>query len=261
MIEISSITGIMPYRLAFAGGWIDQPFVSKLNPLPPGSMVVAAVKPTFRFMERSGMCTSTRNIAEKIWKNGIPAKEPWELVEELYYEENKDRNEPSGSQDMIGIIYPGINRLDYDYNYKEGLFPVHIESCRDRKIAEWLESVLYIIPVNQRPPGYNPLEKKNLEPEIIRKLGESGKECYDAIITKNISKLGNSMNNCMEYWEYLMPCIVSHRLITVDLKVVLKYYQSIYPGAMFSGCGGGYLYIVSEEAVPGGMKIKIKTGE
>jgi galactokinase/mevalonate kinase-like predicted kinase len=223
-------------------------------------MVVIAIEPTFRFMERSGFCTSTRNVAEKIWKDGIPAKEPWELVEELYYEENKENKEPSGSQDMIGIIYPGINRLDYDYNYKGGLFPVHIESCHDRKIADWLEDVLYIIPVGQRPQGYNPLEKKNLKPEIIQKLGETGKDCFDAIVNKDISKLGNSMNNCMEYWGILMPGIIEHRLIRIDLKVILKYYQSNYSGAMYSGCGGGYLYVVSEKPVPGGISVKIKTG-
>ncbi|GEM_PF-6845641 len=31
---------MIPYRLALAGGWIDQPFVSERNPEPPGSMVV-----------------------------------------------------------------------------------------------------------------------------------------------------------------------------------------------------------------------------
>jgi hypothetical protein len=39
--------------------------------------------------------------------------------------------------------------------------------------------------------------------------------------------------------------------LTVDLKSILTYYQSRYAGAMYSGCGGGYLYLVSTEAVPG----------
>ena len=29
--RISSVVGRIPYRLAFAGGWIDQPFVSAVN--------------------------------------------------------------------------------------------------------------------------------------------------------------------------------------------------------------------------------------
>ena len=51
--------GEIPYRMAFAGGWIDQPFVSRLNPRPPGSMVVVGLEPTFRWMERSGMASGT----------------------------------------------------------------------------------------------------------------------------------------------------------------------------------------------------------
>jgi hypothetical protein len=27
---------------------------------------------------------------------------------------------------------------------------------------------------------------------------------------------------------------------------------------MYSGCGGGYLYVVSEEPVPGGFKVKVR---
>jgi hypothetical protein len=39
---------------------------------------------------------------------------------------------------------------------------------------------------------------------------------------------------------------------------LLCYYQAHFPGAMYSGCGGGYLFVVSERPVPGGFKIKIR---
>ena len=55
--------GSIPYRLALAGGWIDQPFVSRHNPKPPGSMVVVSLEPAFRFMDRSGLATGTRAVA------------------------------------------------------------------------------------------------------------------------------------------------------------------------------------------------------
>ena len=57
---IEELIGAVPYRLAFAGGWIDQPFVSRLDPAPPGSMVVAGLRPDFRFLDRAGLATSTR---------------------------------------------------------------------------------------------------------------------------------------------------------------------------------------------------------
>jgi|GEM_PF-6255808 len=101
--DLTALVGKIPYRIALAGGWIDQPFVSKLNPSPPGSMVVVGVEPTFRFMDRSGMATSTREVARKLWSNTLPDRDPQELVRELYAAENRGKPEPSGSQDMVGL--------------------------------------------------------------------------------------------------------------------------------------------------------------
>ena len=105
----------------------------------------------------------------------------------------------------------------------------------------------------QRPPGYNPLGIKNLDPDWIRRLGQTGKDCYAAILAQDVTALGASMNECMRCWETLLPHTVRHPTITVDLVALLEYYQARYPGAMYSGCGGGYLYVVSERARAGGV--------
>ena len=75
-MNITDIIGGLPYRMAFAGGWIDQPFVSKHCPEPPGSMVVVALEPTCRFMDRCGMGTSTRKVAARLWGGTLPAADP-----------------------------------------------------------------------------------------------------------------------------------------------------------------------------------------
>jgi hypothetical protein len=182
-----------------------------------------------------------------------------ELVRELYDEENRDRSEPSGSQDMIGLIYAGVSRLDFDFEHEGGVFPVHIESNNDPGIARWLERLVHIIPVAQRPHGYGPLGVKNLDPEWIRRLGQTGRECYDAILARDARGLGASMNECMRCWEAILPHTVRHPTLTVDLLGILSCYQAKYPGAMYSGCGGGYLYVVSEEPVPGGFHGKVRS--
>jgi hypothetical protein len=256
---ITDIIGRIQYRLALAGGWIDQPFMSKYNPSPPGSMVVVAVEPEFRFMDRAGICGSTRSVALELWGGDLPDEDPEKLVRLLYEIENKDKSDPSGSQDMIGIIYPGINRLDYDYAYEGGYFPRHIESNNDPEIAAWLESVLYILPVNTRPDGYSPLGRQNLSPEWVARLGQSGRDCFNAIVNRNIDALGKSLNECMKCWNTLLPDTFIHPTLKIDLLPLLEYYQENYAGAMYSGCGGGYLYVVSEHKVPGTFQVKIKT--
>lgn len=256
--DITDVIGKLQYRLALTGGWIDQPFMSKLNPDPPGSMVVVAVEPQFPWMDRAGMCGSTRSIALDLWPDGIPDEDPAKLVQILYEKENGDNPEPSGSQDMIGLIYPGISRLDYDYEHEGGYFPVHIESRQESELAHWLESVIHIVPYNIRPPGYNPLGRKNLDREWVRRLGQSGKDCFNAIIQKNLEGLGSSFNECMECWHTLLPDILEHETLKADIIPILEYYQQNYVGAMYSGCGGGYIYVASEDSVPGSFQIKVR---
>lgn len=257
-MALADVIGKIPYRMAFAGGWIDQPFVSRFNPNPPGSMVVVSIEPNVRFMDRAGMATGTRKIANKLWHGQLPNRNPDQLVRELYATENAGQADPSGSQDMIGMIYPGISRLDYDISYQNGVFPRHIESTNDPKIAAWIERVIHMIPVGPRPPGYHPLEKKNIDPTVVAELGQTGRDCYDALLACDIKGLGQSMNRCMKCWDSLLPFTMRHRTIELDLYGLLAHYQQQYAGAMYSGCGGGYLYVASDEPVPGGFKVKVR---
>jgi hypothetical protein len=255
---VGKYLGAIPNRLQLAGGWIDQPFVSCKNPKPPGAMVVVQIEANFRPMDRSGIASGTRAIAMKLWKGRLPRRPLDKLVRELYEAENRGKAAPSGSQDMIGLVYPGVNRLDYDFDVHGGVFPSHIESCNSSKVARWLEKVLHLLPVEPRPEGYDPLGIKNLEPKWVARLGQSGRDCYDAIVKMDTKALGASLNLNMKCWETLLPHVVRHPLIRVDLMGLLKAYQRQYPGAMYSGCGGGYLIVVSEKPVPGAFHVNVR---
>lgn len=255
---VEKIIGSIPNRLQLAGGWIDQPFVNRHNPRPPGSMVVVQIEPDFRPMDRSGIASGTRAIAMKLWKGRLPARPPAELARELYEAENTGKTEPSGSQDMIGLVYPGVNRLDYDFKVHGGVFPSHIESCNSQKVAKWLSRMLHLLPVEPRPEGYSPLGVKNLEPKWVAKLGQCGQACYEAIVKRDAKALGASLNLNMRCWETLMPHIVQHPALRVELMPILKAYQRQYLGAMYSGCGGGYLIVVSKEPVPGAFQVNVR---
>lgn len=256
---VQKLLGRIPLRLALAGGWIDQPFVSRHNPDPPGSMVVVSLVPNFRPMDRAGFATGTRAVAQRLWKGRLPRRPREQLVRELYQAENQGRADPSGSQDMIGLIYPGISRLDYDARVEGGVFPAHIETLTDTRTVRWLERVLYLLPVQPRPDGYYPLGRKNLQPRWIARLGQTGRACFDAIRNRDLAALGRSFNQCMACWEAILPDTLDHPTLRLNLKALLRAYQRRYPGAMYSGCGGGYLLVVSDEPVPGGFQIRIRT--
>jgi hypothetical protein len=220
---------------------------------------VVQIEPDFRPMDRSGIASGTRAIALRLWKGKLPNRPLDELVRELYEEENRGKADPSGSQDMIGLIYPGVNRLDYDFKIQGGVFPSHVESCNSRKVARWLSGVLHLLPIEPRPDGYSPLGVKNLKPQWVRRLGKCGQDCYDAIVRMDARRLGASLNENMSCWETLLPHVVRHKTLRVDLMPILKAYQRQYLGAMYSGCGGGYLIVVSEEPVPGAFQVNVRT--
>jgi hypothetical protein len=62
-------------------------------------------------------------------------------------------------------------------------------------------------------------------------------------------------------WQNILPGTVRHRTIAIDLIEILSYYQNRYIGAMYSGCGGGYLYVVSEQPVPDGFKVSVRVAK
>ena len=255
---LEKLLGSIPNRLQLAGGWIDQPFVNRHNPQAPGSMVVVQIEANFRPMDRSGIASGTRALAMKLWKGKLPDRAPEQLVRELYDAENQGKSEPSGSQDMIGLVYPGVNRLDYDFKIHGGVFPSHIESCHSQRVAKWLSRILYLLPVEPRPDGYSPLGVKNLSPAWVANLGRSGQDCFQAIVKMNAKALGASLNLNMKCWEALLPHVVRHPALRVDLMPILRAYQQEYLGAMYSGCGGGYLIVVSETPVPGALQVTVR---
>ncbi len=257
---VSDAIGSLPYRLQMAGGWIDQPFLSSRNPEPPGSMVVVSLRPTVRYMDRCGMATGTRAAARELWGETLPTDRPAaELVRELYREENAGRAEPSGSQDMCGLIYPGISRLDYDASVEGGWFPAHVESTCDPVVVAWLERVIHLVPVGPRPAGYSPLGVRRLDPAWIARLAECGRACYGAILAMDVGALGESLNECSRAWAALLPGVFEHPTITIDLHGLLAAYAADNPGAMYSGCGGGYLVVASEDELPGSIRIAVRT--
>ncbi len=235
-----------PFRITLAGGWIDQPWVSEVK---SGSMVVASIMPTVSFRTRSGMATSSRKIAVELWGDKLPEGDPERMAQLLFGAENPPGTPyVSGSQDHLGLLLPGINKLFYNGSY----WPENIESTRDKKICDWLGDVLFLVPLEPRPLGYNPLKEKNLEYTWIEKLGNSGKLCYSAILNKDIEGLGKSLNQSLESWEKILP----KTILNSTLDEIHKY--SSYPGATFSGSGGGYIIVVSETRIEGAERIKIR---
>jgi cytidyltransferase-like protein len=237
-----------PYRVCLAGGWMDQPWVSEVH---SGSVVVAQVWPDIEFNDRSGMATSSRNMAIELWGKQIPKGIPLRNARLLFGAENPPGSEyVSGSQDQIGLLVPGISRLDYSGSF----WPSKIETTADPEICEWLSKVLHFAPLQPRPQGYNPILIKNLDVRLVKRLGDSGMSCYDAILKKNVVQLGEAMKETFLVWKEMLPCTVPDWV----MDEMEHHYFPRYAGAITSGSGGGYIVFPSEEEVEGTLKIRVK---
>lgn len=237
-----------PYRLCLAGGWIDQPWVSKIH---PGSVVVTQIWPTMDFNDRSGLATSSRKVGIQIWGDRYPDGDHEQNARLLFGAENPPgKVYVSGSQDQIGLLYPGINRLYYNGGY----WPERIESTTEKDICDWLSDVLHLVPLEPRPEGYDPLKVMHLEKPLIRKLGEAGDLCWKAILKKDVNGLGKALTNTLLSWKKILPLTVPDWVMK---EMETKYFLH-YPGAITSGSGGGYVIVVSEKKIEGSIKIKIR---
>jgi len=237
-----------PYRLCLAGGWVDQPWVSKIC---PGSVVVAQIWPTMDFNNRSGLATSSRNVAIKLWGDRYPEGDHEVNAKLLFGAENPPGKEYiSGSQDHIGLLFPGINRLYYNGDY----WPEKIDSTIDPEICNWLSNVLHLIPLEPRPQGYDPLKIMHLEKPFIKELGESGNRCWKSILKKDIVGLGRSVTDTILSWKKILPLTVPDYVMD---ELETKYFPD-YPGAITSGSGGGYVIVVSEKPIEGAVRVKVR---
>ena len=133
----------LPYRMELAGGWLDQPYVSQHY---PGPVVTLSIEPTLEFNERSGMAGSTRRHMREIWGEKIPPGDYEQLAKILFRYDNPPGTEIiSGSQDSIGLVFPGLAYAYYDGDY----WPKRIEHRLDEPLLPFLENA--IVPGAARP--------------------------------------------------------------------------------------------------------------
>jgi len=194
-----------PLRMALAGGWIDQPFVSRLNPdlrVPWWSSDWSRHSASWTARDGDQHAKNCR----KLWNGALPEKNPMILVRELYEAENTGKANPSGSQDMAGLILPGIIGLTTTISSPVGCFPPHVESCNDPDVGRWLEDVIHLLPIAPRPDGYSPLDVQHLNAAwCVAWPIREGMFCCNP--GERYCKAGASLNECMSCWKrfFLTP--------------------------------------------------------
>jgi cytidyltransferase-like protein len=238
----------MPYRIDIAGGWLDQPFVSKHY---PGPVITVSLEPTVAFNERSGMATSTRRKAIELWGAQLPVGDKHKIAKMLFcYDNPPGTTEISGSQDTIGIVFPGLNISHYAGEY----WPQRIESVQDEATLRFIEDRLYLIPLGPRVSGYSVLNNTHITPVGAQALSLATQNCWSAILQHNTHAFGHYFRESFEAQIAMFPHMVNPTIFEL-----IEQYRHEALGWKISGAGGGgYLILVSDKPIADGVRVKIR---
>jgi len=239
----------IPFRLDLAGGWLDQPFVSEYY---PGSVITISIEPDYDFNDRSGMSSSTRKKAIQLWQTDIPDGDAELRAKTLFSFENPPGTKyVSGSQDSIGIVLPGVNKLDYESGE---YWPSEITRITERPILEFIEKHLWFITLSPRVNDYNVLSGTDITTPNAKALADAANDCWKAIMEKDAVAFGLAFRKSFDAQIAMFPNMV-HDTITEQIE---EYRHSALGWKLSGAGGGGYLVIVSEIPVPNAIQIRIR---
>jgi cytidyltransferase-like protein len=238
----------IPFRLDLAGGWLDQPFVSKHG---AGPVITISLEPTLEFNERSGMASSTRRRAIELWETRIPPGDPEKLARVLFAYDNPPGTVTfSGSQDAIGIVFPGLNRLDYRGKF----WPEKITSVHDPTILDWLEAHLRLVPLGPRRGDFDVFQGRKITPKRVRALAAAADACWQAILKRDLAGFGRHCRESFEAQVALFPAMASR-----EVRASIQRCADGAIGWKVSGAGGGgYLVLITDRDVPGTIRLHIR---
>lgn len=238
----------IPYRIDLAGGWLDQPYVSKMA---AGSVITLCIEPDYDFNDRSGMATSSRKKAIELWQTDVPQGDSEKLAKTLFCFENPPGTEyVSGSQDALGIVMPGLNKFDYVGNF----WPEKIHSRIDEELFLWLEKHIWMIPLYPRHQGYDVLANTHITAEVAQKLAEATEKCWSAILEKNAVETGCAMTESFEAQIAMFP-----EMVNPDILAQIEQFKPNVLGWKVSGAGGGgYLIFFSEKPIRNAIQIRVR---
>ncbi|OQB78798.1 MAG: hypothetical protein BWX88_05071 [Planctomycetes bacterium ADurb.Bin126] len=243
-------TSNIPFRIDLAGGWLDQPFVSKVC---PGPVLTVSVEPTMEFERRSGMATSTRNRAIEIWGQDVPTGQERETLARLLfcYDNPPETEEVSGSQDAIGIVYPGLACSWYQGGY----FPSKIDSYTDTNLLTWIQDHIRLIRIGPRRDGYRALEGGVVSFGAAKSLASASAKCLQGILARDLERFGSSVRESFEAQVEMFPRMVEGCQDTIN---AYKSARGVVGWKLTGAGGGGYLVIVGDEEVEGSLTVEIR---
>jgi hypothetical protein len=235
----------LPYRIDLAGGWLDQPYVSRHY---PGPVITISLEPTLEFNERSGMASSTRHHMMELWGPKIPPGDYEKLAKILFCYDNPPGTETiSGSQDSIGLVFPGLAYAYYEGSY----WPSRIDHRVDEPLLSFVERSLQLVSLGPRFHDYDALVNTVFDRDRAKALADAAEAHWEAILAQDLVRFGRTMRESFEAQVAMFPNMMNERV-----AALIEENRDCALGWKLSGAGGGgYLILVAENPIPGAIRV------
>ena len=238
----------IPYRIDLAGGWLDQPFVSRHC---AGSVITVCIEPTMEFDDRSGLATSTRNVAIGLWNSIMPAEDFEAAARILFAVENPPGKRPiAGSQDAIGLTFPGFAKSHYAGHY----WPERIVHERGDDAAQFIDRHIRLVPLGPRDGRFDVLADTNIDAGAARRLAAAADRCWQALLDRNLPAFGAAVRASFEAQVAMFPNMTNDSV----RHAIAGHARTAYGWKLCGAGGGGYVMLVTDGGVEHGIPVVVR---
>ena len=165
----------------------------------------------------------------------------------LCYDNPPGTKEISGSQDAIGLVFPGLAKANYVGEY----WPTSIVELRDELALQFVENALYLITLGPRHAEYDVLENTRIDEQSARELAAATDACWDAIRQRDIFAFGRSIREGFDAQVAMFPNMMNETVASL-----IEQYRDVSLGWKLSGAGGGgYLILVSDKPIENSVRV------
>jgi hypothetical protein len=184
----------------------------------------------------------------ELWGTKIPPGNYEKLAKVLFCYDNPPGTEIiSGSQDSIGLVFPGLA-----YAYYEGAYwPARIEHRLDESLLRFVESSLQLVSLGPRFIDYDVLANTIIDRARAEALADAAEGHWQAILSQDIVCFGRTMRESFEAQVAMFPNMMNERV-----AALIDEHHNHALGWKLSGAGGGgYLILVAEKPLPGAIRV------